>query len=457
MGPFICPWNCPARTYFSYFCRMKGKNLTIAQIIKQLDIEAINDMQEAVLNAAKNHKDIQVLSPTGTGKTLGYLFPLSQSIARNQKANQALIICPTRELVLQVEAVFKKMQTPFSITACYGGHPFSVERKNLAESPQIIVGTPGRLLDHFNRRTIDPETIHHLILDEFDKSLEFGFHNEMKQIAAKLRNIEKKYLISATEIDELPAFVDIKKPHSVNYLKRNKVNQKLLIQKHMVTDNKYEALYEVLSSLEDKSCIVFCNHRATIDNLVEFLSEKKMTFAAYHGKLEQEERELSITQLRNGSTNILISTDLAARGLDIPQLDCIIHFHIPKYEKEFTHRNGRTARMHAHGSAIILLKETDEFSYLDQNIPTFKLDQKPVTHPDWITLKLPLGRKDKINKIDIVGFMYKTIGLNKEELGIIEVKDRISYTAVVADKAKMIEEKGKDQRIKGKLAKFHIV
>ena len=436
---------------------MKGTNRTIEEISKQLGIESINDMQKAVINAAKNHKDIQVLSPTGTGKTLGYLLPLTQAIKVKHKASQALIICPTRELVLQVEAVFKKMQTPISVTACYGGHPFSVERNNLSENPQIIVGTPGRLLDHFKRNTIDPETIHHLILDEFDKSLEFGFHNEMKRIAARLRNIEKKYLISATELEELPAFVDIKKPHTVNFLKRNKVNQNLLVQKHMVEENKYDSLYEVLSSLNDKSCIVFCNHRATIDNLVDFLSEKKMTFAAYHGKMEQEERELSITQLRNGSTNILIATDLAARGLDIPELDCIIHFHIPKYEKEFTHRNGRTARMHAKGTVIILLKETDEFSYLDQNIPTFKVDQKEVAHPKWITMKLPLGKKDKINKIDIVGFMYKTIGIAKDELGIIEVKDRISYAAVAANKAKMIEQKGKGQRIKGKLAKFHIV
>jgi ATP-independent RNA helicase DbpA len=436
---------------------MKGTNRTIEEISKQLGIEAINDMQKAVLNAAKNHKDIQVLSPTGTGKTLGFLFPLSQAIQIKHKAAQALIICPTRELVLQVESVFKKMQTPISITACYGGHPFSVERNNLSENPQIIVGTPGRLLDHFKRNTIDPDTIHHLILDEFDKSLEFGFHNEMKRIAARLRSLEKKYLISATELEELPAFVDIKKPHTVNFLKRNKVNQNLLVQKHMVETNKYEALFEVLSSLNNKSCIVFCNHRATIDNLVEFLSEKKMTFAAYHGKMEQEERELSITQLRNGSTNILIATDLAARGLDIPELDCIIHFHIPKYEKEFTHRNGRTARMHAQGMVVILLKETDEFSYLDNNIATFKLDQQAVSHPEWITMKLPLGKKDKINKIDIVGFMLKIVGLKKEELGLIEVKDRIAYAAVSAKKAKSVEQAAKGKRIKGKLAKFHIV
>ena len=173
--------------------------------------------------------------------------------------------------------------------------------------------------------------------------------------------------------------------------------------------------------------------------------------------MEQEERELSITQLRNGSTNILIATDLAARGLDIPELDCIIHFHIPKYEKEFTHRNGRTARMHAQGMVVILLKETDEFSYLDNNIATFKLDQQAVSHPEWITMKLPLGKKDKINKIDIVGFMLKIVGLKKEELGLIEVKDRIAYAAVSAKKAKSVEQAAKGKRIKGKLAKFHIV
>lgn len=436
---------------------MKGKNTAIDQILNRLGIEALNDMQVSVLSASDKHKDIQVLSPTGTGKTLSYLLPLSQQVNASLKKNQALIICPTRELVLQVESVFKKMQNAVSVTACYGGHPFSVERNNLGENPQVIVGTPGRLLDHFKRKTIEPEDIKHLILDEFDKSLEFGFQDEMKRIVQRLKNLEKRFLISATELEEIPAFTDIKKPLLINFLKKNKVSSRLLIQKHIVKDNKYDALFEVLSSLGQKSCIVFCNHRATIDNISEFLHSKKMTFAAYHGKMEQEERELSITQLRNGSTNILIATDLAARGLDIPELDCIIHFHIPKYEKEFTHRNGRTARMHASGSAILLLKDTDDFTYLEPNIASFKVDMQAVSHPEWITIQLPRGKKDKINKIDIVGFLLKTIGLKKDELGLIEVKDRVSYTAVKASIAKRVVKESNGKRIKGKLAKFSII
>lgn len=436
---------------------MKDKQQQIARMLQNLKLEQLNDMQEAVLNAEKNHKTIQVLSPTGTGKTLGYLIPLILAMQSHVFEVQGLIICPTRELVLQIESVFKKMQRQFSVTACYGGHPFSVERNNLAAKPQLIIGTPGRLLDHFKRKTIAPDHIHQLVLDEFDKSLEFGFHNEMKQILARLKGIQKKYLISATDMQELPSFLDVKKPHSINFLKKNKTNHKLQIQKHLVEGDKLDALHEVLSTLQGKSTIVFCNHRATIDQICDFLHEKQMTFAAYHGKMEQEERELSITQLRNGSTNILIATDLAARGLDIEDLDAIVHYHIPKYEAEFTHRNGRTARMHASGLAILLLRPSDSFTYLDDNIPTFAVDVQSIEHPDWITIKIPHGKKDKVNKIDVLGFLCKTIGLEAKSVGLIEIRDKVSYTAVQADQAKKVIQKSVDKRIKGKLAKCTIV
>ena len=429
------------------------------KLLANLNIKKLNPLQEDVTAKAKTGKDLVVLAPTGSGKTLAFLLPLLSNLNPTQKGVQSLILVPSRELGLQIEQVFKQMSTGFKVTCCYGGHAVKVERNTLIEAPAVLIGTPGRIAYHLRHQNFDESTVATLVLDEFDKSLEFGFTADMSFIIGKLGALKQRILTSATAMPELPDFTGIKNHATVNYLGQQEVVPDLKLKRiNTLAEEKLEALFKLICKIGSHSMLIFCNHRETVDRISDLLIDQDLVHDIFHGGMEQDDRERALLKFRNGSVKILITTDLAARGLDIPEVEYIIHYQLPYTKEAFVHRNGRTARMNAKGTAYLIFAEGEEFPYLDSNIEVEKLDGKykvPVDS-EWQTIYLAAGKKDKVNKIDIVGFLLKVGGLAKEDLGLIEVKDLSAYAAVKRKFAPKLITKLSGQKIKGKKIKVEI-
>ena len=430
----------------------------IQKAISNLKIETLNEMQIASIEANKGQEDCVLLSPTGSGKTLAFLLPLLGHLNANLDYVQALIVTPSRELAIQIEEVFRSLGTSFKVNSTYGGHSIKVEENNFTQAPALLVGTPGRICDHVNRGNLDLSKVKTLILDEFDKSLEMGFQEEMGYIVGQLNSLQKRMLISATEMKEIPSFTGIIDPIQLNFLsgKSEGLTLKLVMSEDK---DKLQTLFDLLCQNSNESTIVFCNHRDTVERISDFLTEMGVVNTFFHGGLDQTERERTMIKFRNGSSNYLITTDLAARGLDIPEIKYIIHYHMPPKEDGFIHRNGRTARMSATGTSFLLMSRDEDMpDYIKKRPETVKLkdDNSMPKKPEWVTLYLSGGKKDKINKIDIVGFLSKKGNLEKFDLGLIIVQDFSSYASVKRNKVSQLLQDIQNEKVKGKKLKIEI-
>jgi ATP-independent RNA helicase DbpA len=429
-------------------------------ILSKLKIKSLNEMQLTSIEATGSHNNILLLSATGSGKTLAFLLPLIKLLNPVNTNTQAMIIVPSRELALQIESVFKSMGTNLKVTCCYGGHLRETEENNLKQPPALLIGTPGRLADHIRRGNITTAGIETLVLDEFDKSLELGFLDEMSFIIGALPSIQKRILTSATQAVEIPAFIGMNDPVILNFLSDKNEDTGLTV-KTLLSDgkDKLETLFRLLCMLGNRSTIIFCNHRESVERTSKFLKEKDIINEFYHGALEQPERDAALCKFRNGTSNVLVTTDLASRGLDIANIRYIIHYHLPGSEDIFTHRNGRTARMDASGTAILILSPEEKLpDFISQDTEKITLPET-VTLPDkpqWSTLFIAAGKKDKVNKIDIVGFLSNKGQLKKEDIGLIEVKDFFSFAAVKKIKVSHTLQLIKDQKIKNRKVKIAV-
>ncbi len=441
----------------------KSEKLTfeaqLKRVLKHLDIEALNEMQLATLAADDKGRDIVLRSPTGTGKTLAFLLPILKHLERDNREVQAVVLAPTRELALQIESVVRSMKIPFKVNCCYGGHPVRIEKRNLSQPPAILIATPGRLADHVHRRNISLKWAKMLVLDEFDKSLEIGFQEDMKDIIKVMPKIEKRILTSATDTIQIPRFAGINNPIKLAFSKPKKEESQLSIRVvNSPEKDKLNTLYQLICNVDAAAMLVFCNYRETVERVSEFLKQQGVFHDIFHGGLEQIDREKTLSKFRNGSYNILVTTDLAARGLDIPSIKYVVHYHLAVRAEDFTHRNGRTARMHADGTVVLLMHKEEYLpKYLLETPTEMVLAEKQTPPPpEWQTLWIGKGKKDKINKIDIVGFLAKKGQLKKEEIGLIEVKDFYAFTAVKRDKMSSLLKLIQKEKIKGKKARMGI-
>jgi superfamily II DNA/RNA helicase len=439
---------------------MKTNSNIIDKTIAGMGIEALNTMQLAAIAANEKNKDIILLSPTGSGKTLAYLLPVLFNLKPDCQKVQALVLAPSRELAQQIEQVWRSMSTGYKVNTCFGGRPSNKEKRDLEVPPALLIGTPGRIQDHIERGNFDVNEIKLLVLDEFDKSLEMGFTEQMETIISRIPNLQKRFLTSATDAVSIPAFTGIQHPVKLDYSEKNNVLKGLKVFSVKGKSNdKMDLLYQLLCYLGNDSTLVFCNQRETVEKVNVYLTSRNVANEFFHGKLEQPDRERALSKFRNGSCTVFISTDLASRGLDIPEIKNIIHFDPPVRLDEFIHRNGRTARMEAEGSAFLLLAE-------NENLPIFvtpqpiiltlpSLASKP-PKPDWATLYIGKGKKDKLSKMDIVGFMFKKGQLNKDELGMVEVKEYYSYVAVKVSKVKDLIRLVENEKIKNMKVRIEV-
>ena len=433
--------------------------MELQPIYEKLQIQEMNQMQKSTYQASENEQYIILLSPTGSGKTLAFLFPVLRNLQKDISGIQAIILVPARELALQIEQVFKNMGTDFKVTICYGGHDKKIEINNLTQAPAVLIGTPGRIAYHLKNNNFEPKTIKTLVLDEFDKALELGFEEDMNFIISSLKNISQRFLTSATAMDNIPKFVGLENEKTINFLKLGEAKPNIQLKKVMtIPEEKLETLFKLICKIGNKRTLIFCNHRDAVDRISELLREKGIDRETFHGGMEQDERERALLKFRNDSTRILITTDLASRGLDIPEVESIVHYQLPPKEDAFIHRNGRTARMHAKGFAYLIMTEEENFPFIKGNTPEENITENyriPAKTP-FQTIYISAGKKDKVNKVDIVGYLIKKGELLKEDIGVIEVKDTTSYVAVARNKVKDALKKLANEKLKGKKIKMEV-
>ena len=418
------------------------------QILKKLGIEALNAMQQEAQHAIHSHSEVMLLSPTGTGKTLAFLLPLISELRTDIDGVQLLILAPSRELAIQIEQVTREMGTGFKTNVVYGGRPVSKDKLDLKHTPSILIGTPGRVADHVRRETFDIQTTRFLVLDEFDKSLEIGFEEDMDEIISAFSERQKLVLTSATENVEIPEFVKANNVHRLNFLDQE--IEKLQIEVVISPEkDKLETLVETLYHLGNQPGIIFCNYKASINRISEYLEEKEISHATFYGGMEQTERERALIKFRNGTHQLLLATDLAARGIDVPEIKFIIHYHLPMRSQEFTHRNGRTARMKQDGKAIVLKWVEEYLPDFIGNLPILNIEEKQkITPSSWQTLFISGGRRDKISKGDIVGLFLKQADVKSENLGIIELKNDCAFVGVRTKKVNALIERLNNAKLK---------
>ena len=432
--------------------------MDIQRILTKLRINELNEMQQHAAEAITGSDgDVVLLSPTGSGKTLAYLLPLVQLLDGNSEQVQALVITPGRELALQSDTVLKSMGCGLRSTACYGGRAAMDEHKVLKQvRPHIVLGTPGRLNDHLDKNNISRYGIRYLVIDEFDKCLEMGFQAEMQKLIQSLPGLQRRILLSATNTEEIPRFVNMsKKGTLIDFLPEEEQTSERITLYEVASPqkDKLETLRQLLLDFGNESSIVFLNYRESVERVNNYLLEQGFTTSCFHGGLEQRQREDQLYRFSNGSANVLVSTDLASRGLDIPNIQNIVHYHLPESEEGYIHRVGRTARWDATGRSFFILSSQEHIpDYVKGDVVEYAAIPSQQTEPSlprMTTLYIGKGKKDKISKGDIVGFLCKNGGLKADEIGRIDVKDRYAYVAIRREKLKQTLHLVQGQKIKG--------
>jgi superfamily II DNA/RNA helicase len=403
--------------------------------------------------------NLMVLAPTGSGKTLPFLIAIVSKLNVKEKGVQAIVVVPSRELALQIEQVFKTMKTSHKVSCCYGGHSFKTEQDSLSEAPALLIATPGRLADHISRHSFDPSTVKIVVLDEFDKSLQMGFHDQIKMLFKALSGRQQHILTSATSLDTLPDFLPFKKLETVDYLNAEPDSNLHLKLVHTTSAEKVETLMRLVAGFNQEVCLVFCNHREAVERISALFRFHKFEHGILHGAMEQIDREKNLIKFRGGAHNVLIATDLASRGLDIPEIKHVVHYQLPLTEEAFIHRNGRTARMQATGDAYLILAEDEVLpGYLNKNLEelpiskTLRLPPPPI----FACLYISAGKKDKISKGDIAGLLMKKAGLKTDDVGLITTLDHASYVSVKRPLVNKILASIKDERLKKVKVKIEV-
>lgn len=426
------------------------------EILRRLGIEELNYMQQDSLAANRKKDNVILISPTGSGKTLAYLLPLVQRVDKTQEEVQAVIVVPSRELARQTHSVLTAMNCGVRCEAVYGGRPAMGEHRLLRDRrPQVIVGTPGRLLDHLAKENFSSLRVSHLVIDEFDKCLELGFQDELQRLVGQLPEVTHRILLSATDCPEIPRFITLdENTEKLDYSDGDEQvpHRITLYEVHSPQKDKLDTLGLLLSDLGQQSSIVFVGYRESVERVAQYLRKQQVAVSDFHGGMEQDLRERALFRFASGACNVLVSTDLASRGLDLPEVDNIIHYHLPLDQAAFVHRNGRTARWEASGKAYLLLGPEEHLpDFVHTEPETYRIASREVAvaSPRWESLYIGRGKKEKLSRGDIAGFMMKTGGLAPDEVGRIEVRDHCAYVSVARHRVKELMGRIKGQKIKG--------
>lgn len=451
----LIEWNRNAPLFY-LLTRMDLKTV-IANVDKKLGIASLNEMQRSMLPLIDSRGHVVLYSHTGSGKTLAFLVPLVALIEK-KGCTQGLIVAPTREIALQTGDVLRKLSLGLHCVVCYGGHSIADEVSSLKSMPDVIVATPGRLVDLLHRGVENLKHVEVLVLDEFDKVLELGFADDVDKLAKGLpQNLKTVILTSATRLDQMPGYGFLSDVKIMDFLKGQDVgknNVSVAIGTSDGDGDKLDVLADCLYALQGQKNIVFANQRDTVEQIYDFLRRRKFCCEFLHGKLTQLEREKAIALFENGTYDTLVTTDLGARGIDFKDVDNVIHFECPVDEESYTHRNGRTGRYGNGGNVFVLQGGNNSFvpdyAVVDR---TRHFDHKQV----WLapkqstvqTIHFKAGRKEKISKKDILGFLLKNLGVQANAIGVINVYDHYSLAAIKGLEVKKVLGVLNAKKIKG--------
>lgn len=443
------------------------KEFIINQIEDRFGISRLNKMQNAVIDFWQcSKRNLVLYSPTGSGKTLAFAVPLLIELNENDRTTQIIVIEPTRELVMQATEVLKKLAPSIKTTPCYGGHNSQDERMSLSQAPVIIVATPGRLLDHIERGNVNLHSVKTLVLDEFDKSLELGFIDEMRRIIKRLPLTMRALMTSATIIKHVPDFIDFFKYETINFLQQEDLSPASRVtfwQVYCASDNRLLCLKKLLISLPDEKTLVFVNQRDTAQFVYQQLIKEGITTGLYIGTLEQSEREKVLAMFKNESLMVLVTTDLGGRGIDISEIKHIIHYEQPLTSEIFTHRNGRTARVDATGDVYVITGQQEDlppFVKIDDQYHLSDSCAHNMKCPIRATVHISAGKKEKISRGDVLGYLLHNCPmLNSSDIGNIDIFDHYTLVGLPVDKAEVVVKtispfKLKKQKVKSMVVEF---
>lgn len=430
-------------------------------VAKTLGIEKLNEIQNTV--AASDARRIIVLAPTGSGKTIAYTLAVLERLDPSRiTPPEVIIIGPSRELVQQIHGVVRPVAAEFGLktVALYGGNRFSDEASSIeGRTPDIVIATPGRLLDHINRGTLDVSRVSSLVLDEYDKILELGFQDEMRRIVRRvgvaLKGGVPRFVMvtSATRLESAPAFADLDHAKVIDMSNTNSVETRLrIVNVPSPSRDKIDTLAALIRAIPDGTIIVFVNHRESADRVGNYLDRQHISNIVYHGGLDQQHREMALATFASNAARVLVSTDLAGRGLDIADVRAVVHYHPAADFETWTHRNGRTARLDRNGEVYVITapdESTPDFVTTENDFYP-DMDADGAVYAPMEMVYLDLGKRDKISRGDIAGFVMKQCAVAPNAVGKITVGASYSLVALVPEAVEAVIEGAHAARLKGK-------
>jgi ATP-dependent RNA helicase DbpA len=445
----------------------------LLQLIHEMGYTNMTPIQAASIPVLMAGRDLVGQSQTGSGKTAAFIIPILEKINVENKYPQALILCPTRELsdqVLRECRKFAKAKPGLVTVGLLGGQPMSQQTHTLHQGAHLLVGTPGRTLDHFINRNIDAQDLKTLVLDEADRMLEAGFADEMNAILDELPTERQTIFFSATYPEEIASLSKKHQKNAEHVVIESDAQNKLQIEQYLYESEnpeKMETLFKILKNHPSECTIIFCRTKQSVKDIGELLKNMKLSCDVLHGDLEQSERDRATALFRNGSLRILVATDVAARGLDIDSLELVINLDLPPNSEVYVHRIGRTGRAGRKGTAVSIatayeapfVEEIEALTgvkmrrqMLDETRTDFpKVYSKPLMK----TLMIAGGRKDKLRPGDILGALTaEPKPLTRADVGKIDTLDRASFVAIRYDLAEDALKKLTNYNIKAR--KFNV-
>jgi len=438
--------------------------------LRQLGYLSMTPIQAESLPLTLGGHDLIAQAKTGSGKTAAFSLPLLANLNPRRFAVQALVLCPTRELADQVTQEIRRLARAEdnikTLTLC-GGVPIRTQLASLAHGAHIVVGTPGRILDHLQRETLSLEALNTLVLDEADRMLDMGFAEDIAQVVAHCPKQRQTLLFSATYPDDVASLAGrfMRDPKTVTLTERHAAN-KIRQRFYEVTEaERLHAVGLLLNHFRPASTLAFCNTKQQCRDLVAVLQAQGIVALELHGDLEQRERDQVLVRFANRSCSVLVATDVAARGLDIAQLEAVINVDITPDPEVHVHRIGRTGRADEAGWAFSLasLDEMGRVGRIDQMqgsvSPWYPLSELTATaggpplRPPMVTLQILGGRKEKIRPGDVLGALTKDLGLDGASIGKINVNEFSTYVAIAPELADQALRGLNAGKVKGKSVK----
>lgn len=411
-----------------------------------------NEMQVAVDDAVGTADDIVLLAPTGSGKTLAYALVVAHHLQQPSLSPSAVVLAPSRELATQIYGVLRHVLDGCKVVTVSGGHSSDDQRRSLEQGAAVIVATPGRLQDLVERGIARLSEVRCVVIDEYDQCLELGFEAQMRHVLAAVPHDCRHVLASATAAVALPRFVTLRDCRVLDYrASRDNAPEDRLRQWQVAAgSDKQQALRSLLLSLPaDSKTMVFVSFRDSVASLVSYLNQHGITAIGYHGALDQHRREAALKSFEAGAAPVIVTTDLAGRGIDIVDVDNVVHYHLPQNPETLTHRNGRTARVEVSGNAFFIVGSGEVLPTEVGECPAWTAERLAESLPARMEmLHFAAGRREKLSAGDIVGFLTAQCGLQGDEIGKIFVGDHYALVAVPRGRGAAITASHRNARIK---------